>query len=47
MPFEYLTPEELKKHFRKKKDSQAPKAGILGLEYPTFEGIIPPIDEFQ
>ena len=46
-PFGYITPEELKKHIRKKKDHQAPKNGILCLEYPTFEGIIPPISEFH
>ena len=31
IPFGYITPEELKKHLRKKKDHQAPKCGVLCL----------------
>ena len=46
-PFGYITPEELKKHIRKKKDHQAPKCKVLCLEYPTFQGILPSIESLQ
>lgn len=46
-PFGYLTPEMLLKHLRKKKDNQSPKTTVLVLEYPTFQGIIPPLQVMQ
>lgn len=46
-PEGYITPEVLKKHLRKKKDSQSPRTSILVLEFPTFEGLIPPLEQFH
>jgi hypothetical protein len=37
----------LRKVIKKKKDSQSPQAGVLVLEFPTFEGLVPPIDKFN
>lgn len=46
-PEGYITPEQLRKSIRKSKDSQSPKITVVALEFPTFEGLIPPIDKFE
>jgi threonine aldolase len=42
-----ITPDHLRKVFRKNPDSQSPHTKVLILEYPTFEGLIPPLDLFN
>jgi threonine aldolase len=46
-PTGYITPEELRKVLRKKPDSQSPRTSLVVLEYPTFEGLIPPLELFD
>jgi threonine aldolase len=45
-PEGYITPEILKRVIKKTKSHQVPQAGVLILEFPTFEGIVPPMDQF-
>lgn len=46
-PQGYITPQQLKKVLRKKADYQSPNTSVVVLEYPTFEGLIPPFDLFN